>query len=353
MDPEGCPLNPDHGSDRETATPDQNPKFQRSLRSLHMLTTRFVRLLQEAESGELDLRHAVKVLAVGQKRRIYDITNVLEGVGLIVKISKSVVKWKGAMPGETAHVLGNRLIELKSELEDLEQKECMLDQQKFWVEQSTRNTREDCSDLTYVNHEDICNCFTGRTLLAVRAPRGTQLDVPIPKAVQNSPAKYQIHLKSVNGPIDVVLLNKLSVSSVPVVLPVPPSEELLRNAKSAMSTSDDTESSIAACQASANTKSRRTAIEDMRHLQSLLCLKAEPNRIDSSDSLRDLSKELRDLLNPTKEVMNTDLIKELMASEVFSPLVRLSPPPSENEYAYNLDESEGLCDLFDVPMLNV
>lgn len=37
---------------------------------------------------------AVRVLSVGQKRRIYDITNVLEGIGLIVKISKSIVKWK-------------------------------------------------------------------------------------------------------------------------------------------------------------------------------------------------------------------------------------------------------------------
>lgn len=37
---------------------------------------------------------AIRILAVGQKRRIYDITNVLEGIGLIVKLSKSVVKWK-------------------------------------------------------------------------------------------------------------------------------------------------------------------------------------------------------------------------------------------------------------------
>ncbi|XP_074475023.1 transcription factor E2F4-like [Sebastes fasciatus] len=352
MDPEGGP----HSPEGEPATTDQNPKNQRSVRSLHTLATRFVRLLQKADGGVLDLKEAVSILAVGQKRRIYDITNVLEGVGLIVKISKSIVKWIGAMPGEYSPGSTNRLMELRSELADLEQKECMLDQQKFWVEQSTRNTREDCSDLTYVNHEDICNCFGGHTLLAVRAPCGTQMDVPIPKAVQNSPAKYQIHLKSINGPIDVVLLNKLSVSSDPVVLPVPPPEELLRNAKSAMSTSDETESSTAPCQASANikhgTKSRRTVLEDMLHLKSSSCLNAEPNRTDAS-GLRNLSKELREVLRTTKESMNANLIKELMASEVFSPLLRLSPPPSEHEYAYNLEESEGLCDVFDVPMLNV
>lgn len=31
-----------------------------------------------------------------QKRRIYDITNVLEGVGLIEKKSKNNIRWKGA-----------------------------------------------------------------------------------------------------------------------------------------------------------------------------------------------------------------------------------------------------------------
>jgi transcription factor E2F3 len=29
------------------------------------------------------------------KRRIYDVTNVLEGIDLIEKTSKNIVKWKG------------------------------------------------------------------------------------------------------------------------------------------------------------------------------------------------------------------------------------------------------------------
>lgn len=53
--------------------------------------------------------------------------------------------------------------------------------------------------------------------------------------VQGCPARYQIHLKSVRGPVDVVLLNKSSVSSDPVVLPVPPSEEILHSASLALS----------------------------------------------------------------------------------------------------------------------
>jgi hypothetical protein len=54
-------------------------------KSLGLLTTRFVALLQKAKDGVLDLKEAADILAVRQKRRIYDITNVLEGIGLIEK----------------------------------------------------------------------------------------------------------------------------------------------------------------------------------------------------------------------------------------------------------------------------
>lgn len=37
---------------------------------------------------------AAEHLAVRQKRRIYDITNVLEGIGLIEKKSKNSIQWK-------------------------------------------------------------------------------------------------------------------------------------------------------------------------------------------------------------------------------------------------------------------
>lgn len=284
-----------------------------------MLTTKFVQLLQESKSGELDLRDAIRVLAVGQKRRIYDITNVLEGIGLIVKISKSNIKWIGTKFRENTQLLANRVVELKSELKDLEQREHILDQQKRWVEQSIKNLTEDCRNLTYVSHEDICSCFCGHTLLAVQAPPGTQLDVPIPKAVQNCPARYQIHLKSVRGPVDVVLLNKCSVSSAPVVLPVPPPEEVLQSASLAMSAWQEENSKTS-------------------------------NATDESKA-RDSSNQLQDQSEAPRGMLNTNLITQLLASEVFSPLLRLSPPPSEHDYACDLDASERTCKLFDIPVL--
>ena len=37
---------------------------------------------------------AADSLSMKQKRRIYDITNVLEGVGLIEKKNKNIIQWR-------------------------------------------------------------------------------------------------------------------------------------------------------------------------------------------------------------------------------------------------------------------
>lgn len=52
--------------------------------------------------------------------------------------------------------------------------------------------------------------------------------VPHPQGL-NGQKKYQIHLKSVSGPIEVLLVNKEAWSSPPVAVPVPPPEDLLQS----------------------------------------------------------------------------------------------------------------------------
>lgn len=72
---------------------DSHPPTSRYDSSLGLLTKKFLTLLKGAQKGILDLNDAVGILGV-QKRRIYDITNVLEGIGLIEKKSKNHVHWK-------------------------------------------------------------------------------------------------------------------------------------------------------------------------------------------------------------------------------------------------------------------
>ncbi|XP_004625938.1 transcription factor E2F4 isoform X1 [Octodon degus] len=390
-------------------------------KSLGLLTTKFVSLLQEAKDGVLDLKLAADTLAVRQKRRIYDITNVLEGIGLIEKKSKNSIQWKGVGPGCNTREIADKLIELKAEIEDLQQREQELDQHKVWVQQSIRNVTEDVQNscLAYVTHEDICRCFAGDTLLAIRAPSGTSLEVPIPEGL-NGQKKYQIHLKSVSGPIEVLLVNKEAWSSPPVAVPVPPPEDLLQSS-SAVSTPPPlpkpalvqpqevsrpsspqlttstpvpestevpgvagpaAEVTVSVCPGTESKDSGELsslplgpAVLDTRPLQSSALLdssssssssssstssSSEPNPSTSFEPIKvdptgvlELPKELSEIFDPARECMSSELLEELMSSEVFAPLLRLSPPPGDHDYIYNLDESEGVCDLFDVPVLNL
>ncbi|KAF7659981.1 hypothetical protein LDENG_00289180 [Lucifuga dentata] len=244
--------------------------------------------------------------------------------------------------------------------------------------------------MAYIKHEDLCGAFKGDTLLAIRAPIGTQLEVPIPESVLNGQRKYQIRLKSSSGPIEVLLVNKDPSSASPVVLPVPPPDEVLQNLPAPTPTSHppaaasqipkaaSTKPGPATTSASATNQTASlteetsttplTPVTEMpatapllpQQLQSSASLDGtasssavfEPIKSDPSELL-DFPKELSEMFDPTKEIMSGDLLEDLMSSEVFSPLLRLSPPPSDHDYIYNLDETEGLCDLFDVPILNL
>ncbi|XP_048214983.1 transcription factor E2F5 isoform X7 [Perognathus longimembris pacificus] len=268
---------------------------------------------------------AADTLAVRQKRRIYDITNVLEGIDLIEKKSKNSIQWKGVGAGCNTKEVIDRLKFLKAEIEDLELKERELDQQKLWLQQSIKNVMDDSinnSTFSYVTYEDICNCFNGDTLLAIQAPSGTQLEVPIPEMGQNGQKKYQINLKSHSGPIHVLLINKESSSSKPVVFPVPPPDDL---------TQPSSQSSPPV-------------------------IPQKPSMVPQNLPEQPVSERSQNLQQiPTTEIASAgsisgDIIDELMSSDVF-PLLRLSPTPAD-DYNFNLDDNEGVCDLFDVQILN-
>jgi len=81
----------DKGKDKDIDKDDN--KLSRYDSSLGLLTKKFVSLIKHAEGGTVDLNQAAEQLSV-QKRRIYDITNVLEGIGLIEKKSKNNIQWK-------------------------------------------------------------------------------------------------------------------------------------------------------------------------------------------------------------------------------------------------------------------
>ncbi|XP_058876262.1 transcription factor E2F5-like isoform X2 [Acipenser ruthenus] len=357
-------------------------------KSLGLLTTKFVTLLQEAKDGVLDLKLAADSLAVRQKRRIYDITNVLEGIGLIEKKTKNSIQWNGVSVGCNTKEVLDQLQHLKVQIEELEMKEKDLDQQKIWLQQSIKNVSDDPTNsrFAYVTHDDICNCFSGDTLLAILAPSGTQLEVPVPELGQNGQKKYQVNLRSHSGPIQVLLMNRESSSSKPVVFTVPPPDDLsvmptppatpatpqksppaqhlpeqasLMEPHIPQTSTADMQSDCGLLQSSTlqttqysadpdpltgtgiETENNNQSINDAHGFQSLLPLDVNSIlKLNTADQIKEESE------GP----IVADLMDELMSSDVF-PLLRLSPTPGV-DYNFNLDDNEGVCDLFDVQILN-
>lgn len=307
---------------------DGSTRFEKSL---GLLTTRFVTLLQEAEDGILDLKLAADTLNVKQKRRIYDITNVLEGIGLIEKKNKNCIQWKGAVAGSNTPEATDRLVVLKDEIQRLQDYENMIDQHKTWVQQSIKNITEDATNYqsAYATHEDICACFKGETLLAIQAPNGTQLEVPIPGLMTGEQAKkrYQIHLKSNDGQIYVLLINKDAENEQPFVAEVP----LPKDVQEAMN--EDRK-----------VGRKAKAIEDVQTAVKAKRPKKEMGDDDDAAAEEEVERILSD------KVMDTSImgLDDIISTEMFGPLMRLSPPPSEKDYYFNLHDNEGVCDLFDV-----
>ncbi|KAI5638543.1 e2F/DP family winged-helix DNA-binding domain-containing protein [Phthorimaea operculella] len=179
--------------------------YKRYEKSLGLLTTRFVSLLQKAKDGVLDLKIATNLLAVRQKRRIYDITNVLEGIGLIEKRSKNSIQWKGAGPDTKASDIGERVTKLRRQIGRLEEQERQIDQNIHYMEQSIKNILDDSDNeaLSYVNEKDVKSCLEGQVLV-VEAPLGTQISVG--KLNNKVPGpNFFLHLKS-KEPVGVILL---------------------------------------------------------------------------------------------------------------------------------------------------
>jgi len=218
----------------------------------------------------------------------------------------------------------------------------------------------------------VCSSFSGETLLAIQAPSGTQLEVPRPEIFPGRPPKYQIHLKSDSGQIYVLLVNK-EADSDPVVVQVPPPKEIADAIKH-----EATESNSSPSQSLMRSDFLGHGVKRERDSLETGLVPSKRGRYDESEpssegygeesfSDRDNSLEgsvttmssnvpqqhtikvgvPQDFAMPT---IQTDIpgLEDLMSSETFGPLMRLSPPPSEKDYYFNLDDNEGVCDLFDV-----
>jgi len=117
-----------------------------------------------------------------QKRRIYDIPNVLEGIGLIIKDSTNMIRWKGAEPDPDSAEFSERLAGIRTELIELEQEERNLDVQQAAIHEKLKDIINLPANAaaSYVEWSGIASleCFKNDTVLGIRGPPQTQLLVP-------------------------------------------------------------------------------------------------------------------------------------------------------------------------------
>lgn len=175
--------------------------------SLGVLSAKFMKLLSETENGILDLNHAATSLSA-QKRRVYDITNVLEGIGLVSKLSKSKVALRRVdedfvetMSGQhkehkslsrTVNIESSQTLPLASE-----------DDASLHIETIRSFIRSVFTDSQletgiFISQADIIeqHALSSDMLIAVRAPTGAALLLPSPFTQERSPPHYRLFLRS-------------------------------------------------------------------------------------------------------------------------------------------------------------
>ncbi|KAJ3081176.1 hypothetical protein HK102_002535 [Quaeritorhiza haematococci] len=244
---------------------------QRFDSSLTLLTRKFVDYIRstaashEEASGAaddtlvVDLNLAALHLNV-QKRRIYDITNVLEGIDLIEKDMKNCIRLKRFMPSKdsesptdsTVSQDPHRFQHLQQHLRELESSLNVLDDELSSVHESNLNAEyeleilerelveeqarlrrmmadDEMKSLLYLTASDVRSVpqMSQDLLIAIRAPSGTRLEVPDPVVSEVLPEsgedgdvserggdggrggigeakRFQIWMKSEASPIEVI-----------------------------------------------------------------------------------------------------------------------------------------------------
>ncbi|EFB21618.1 hypothetical protein PANDA_004504, partial [Ailuropoda melanoleuca] len=302
--------------------------------SLNLTTKRFLELLSRSADGVVDLNWAAEVLKV-QKRRIYDITNVLEGIQLIAKKSKNHIQWLGS---HAAVGIGGRLEGLTQDLQQLQESERQLDHLIHVCTTQLRLLSEDSDSqrypwtrskvmwsltpptLAYVTCQDLRSIAdpAEQMVMVIKAPPETQL-----QAVDSSET-FQISLKSKQGPIDVFLCPEESTGGI----------------------------------SPGKTPSQGTASGEED--KAVDCATTVPPTSSPPSSPAGGVEPLLSRMGGLRAPVDEDRLSPLVAAdsllehvrEDFSGLlpeefISLSPPHEALDYHFGLEEGEGIRDLFD------
>ncbi|XP_068195057.1 transcription factor E2F2 isoform X2 [Antennarius striatus] len=319
-----CNITPRISSPRTPKSPGERSRYDTSL---GLLTKKFVGLLAESPDGVLDLNWATEILEV-QKRRIYDITNVLEGVQLIRKKSKNNIQWLVGDVFEGGTNGGQKACSLRKEITDLESKEKFLDD---LIHSSTAQLKQltevdDNKRFGYVTYQDIrsIGSLRDQTVIAVKAPAETKLEVP-----DTPGGSLQIYLKSKNGPIEVYLCPEEGLEDAsPVKSAVTPKKEFPQFLCPTAVTPTEPPS------------------YGVKEEPAELTIPTPAVAPASTSSLLDV-EGLLGLPPSLLQITEDQLPSTSFTPDPNTPFVSFSPPLDHDDYLWSLEDGEGVSDFFD------
>ena len=176
--------------------------------SLGHLTKNFLQYIKKKESAKININDLVNDLSV-KKRRIYDITNVLQGIGFIDKNGKNEINWikgyknnKGDSNSLPSNYISN-YNNLKIELENLKKENQEIEDKlnKFKEEFNLLSIKQDFSKYSYITFDDISNLSKndGLDFIVVKAAKGTVINVIDDEESKRAYVKIKIQME--NGKI--------------------------------------------------------------------------------------------------------------------------------------------------------
>lgn len=153
---------------------------------------------------EADINASDIAMRLGvDKRRVFDILNVLDGIGLVKRKSKNLAQWLGSdFRASDADALKK---ESQEQLSDLTETEILLDK---LIEDATKEMMEFVSDeemerLRYMTVEDIQGFinFQDQSAILVETPDDINCEV------FSTEQEGQVYLKRTSGPLQAYILN--------------------------------------------------------------------------------------------------------------------------------------------------
>lgn len=313
--------------------------YRRSTSSLVSLTRKFVTLLRNAKYGVLDLKYAAQLLGV-QKRRIYDITNVLEGIGLISKQShSSCVKWSGQEESqyEDEDHLATVLDKVEKKRLQLKMEEEELDRHIKYIIHDQQNVRASPvnQSFAYVTRDDLVEAFGDTVILTVQ--NYDKYETPLLQINDSIIANRFLCITAETGSmVDVRLVTNDGDSSVP--------KEEVEKIKSQNQSRDgaiEQEKSSSESDEEERPRSRKRQTS-----RSLAARRAKMKKIaeEKEQIERNLTAKIL-LRNDKSDHSLRRYFPNDNTSETNSPLVQINPPT--RDFLFVLNKDEGVSDLFD------